>query len=132
MKRENIKIEIIDSIALITLSGTIHAETIINTLGELFGNSDYVSGCSIWDFRKAEGESTFDEIRKIAKFAGEHRGKRPVGRVALIVSSELHFGLSRIYQVLTENLPFHLEIFKSFEQAREWVMSADTRSTPVL
>ena len=132
MGQARIKIDIVDTIAVITLSGPIQADEIIKTLDSLFQKAEYVSGCSVWDFRKAQGESTFNEIRKIAQFAGEHRGSRPEGRVALVVSSELHFGLSRIYQALTEGLPFHIEIFKSFGQALSWAKASDSESLSTL
>jgi hypothetical protein len=128
MKTNKIHIEFLDTIAIITLRGKIKADEIIDTLGVLFKNPDYVSGCSIWDFSRALGESSYNEIRKIAQFASHNRGERPRGRVAIIVKSILHFGLSRIYQSLTDNSPFDLEIFRSFDKALTWIKTAQSKA----
>ena len=128
MKSDKVRIEFIDSIAVVTLRGKIKADEIIDTLGLLFKNPNYVSGCSIWDFSQALGETSYGEIRKIAQFVAHNRGNRFSGRVAVIVKSILHFGLTRIYQSLTDNSSFDLEIFRSYEKALEWVKAVQSNS----
>lgn len=42
---------------------------------------------------------------------------------AIIVENELEYGISRIYQALTEDMPFETEIFYSEEEAMAWLLS---------
>lgn len=42
---------------------------------------------------------------------------------AIVVGNELEYGISRIYQALTEDLPFETEIFYSEEEAKTWLFS---------
>ncbi len=42
---------------------------------------------------------------------------------ALVVDSELAYGISRIYQTLAGELPFQIRIFEDDQQAKEWILS---------
>ena len=55
------------------------------------------------------------------------RGVKHV-RVAVCLSDELPYGLTRMYEVMTEDAPEELRIFNDFEAAREWVRHPMTQT----
>ena len=40
---------------------------------------------------------------------------------AIVVSSELAFGMSRMYQILTDENPAKIKVFKGMTEARKWL-----------
>lgn len=70
------------------------------------------------------GASTFtgtpDEIRRLA----EELPFRPGARRAYVVSSDLHFGLSRLAQAHAERKGVHIEVFRDRVAALDWLRPA--------
>jgi len=58
----------------------------------------------------------FIEIRK--KYP--ERGK---ARLAIIVSGDFAFGISRMYEMLSSHLPQNIMIFKDYDQGKQWLQS---------
>src|SRR5262245_4365501 len=49
-------------------------------------------------------------------------------RSALVVVIDLVFGMSRMYQILTERSPDEFEVFRDFDQAYKWLGVAGEKS----
>ncbi|RJP80875.1 MAG: hypothetical protein C4522_06625 [Desulfobacteraceae bacterium] len=80
----------------------------------------------IWDTRGCMPDEKLNNpsIDRIIGFIKSlHFPDRYHRKTALIVDSDLAYGISRIYQALSEELPFEIEIFRDDQQAREWVLS---------
>ena len=75
-----------------------------------------------------------DDRRRISKFGkatDARRGARHAhdlvdvlrgARVAFVVSQAASFGMIRMFQILTEELPFELQVFYSLEEAEAWLL----------
>jgi hypothetical protein len=108
----------------------IHTITGEMTFGEI--RSSYESVCShpdfkenmnsIWDIRDADA-SKFDsqEVIKIARYFETQTKNRTRYKVAVIVSRDLEYGLSKKYQVAAADLPAKIGIFINLEEAKKWV-----------
>lgn len=80
----------------------------------------------IWDTRgcKVDSAVNSESIALIVEFIKElHAPGLYHKKSAIIVENELEYGISRIYQALTEYLPFETEIFYSEEEAKEWLFA---------
>ncbi len=80
----------------------------------------------IWDVRGCipDKELNNQSISRIIEYIKElHSPDLYHQKSALIVDSELAYGVSRIYQTLAGGLPFQIRIFEDEQQAREWILS---------
>ena len=46
--------------------------------------------------------------------------------MALLVSKPVDYGLLRMYQIIAENLPLEVEVFKNKAAALEWIKNSDS------
>jgi hypothetical protein len=77
----------------------------------------------IWDLRNVDltDFSTLD-IRRVASgifSTQEERGSDY--KVALVADDDLAYGLSRMYAVYADQLPLNATVFRTMEEALEWI-----------
>lgn len=78
----------------------------------------------MWDFRQADLSSwTQDEIRAMAESLNTRRDG-PATRVAALVSRDIEFGISRIFEVLAEDLSTdQFDVFRLETDAVGWLLA---------
>lgn len=81
---------------------------------------------SIWDFRQVEEASiTGEDLRAIAGYQEQIAANRgPTWRVALVVASDLSYGLSRMFEAYAKSAPNEVTVFRSMEEAEAWIGGA--------
>lgn len=81
----------------------------------------------LWDFSKAEVGNLFtpDAFQKIASRAKSNLGLRPGSRTAFIATSDIVFGLIRMYTTYLElqEIAHEVEVFRTIEEAYQWLDS---------
>jgi len=80
----------------------------------------------IWDVRGCIPDQGLnsESIRRLVEYIKAlHSPELYHEKSALVVDSELAYGISRIYQTLAGELPFQIRIFEGDQQAREWIFS---------
>ena len=78
----------------------------------------------LWDFRSIEGNRiTIEELNKIIVFIKRRESKRPHGKTALVSTTDLDFGLSRMSQTYADihNVPWQIRAFRSMDEAIKWI-----------
>ena len=94
------------------------------TMEAFMASEDFRPGMpGIWDFRTIPGhEVTTADIQAVASYNETIAGKRgSTWRVAIVVSSDLAFGLGRMFQAYCNAAPNEVMIFRSMEEAEGWV-----------
>ena len=78
----------------------------------------------MWDLTRAEISSYKTEhiialVRKVKQYHHLRKG----GKTAMVISKDLDYGLTRIYQAYaeTEGIAFEIRIFRDMEKAKEWL-----------
>ena len=81
---------------------------------------------AIWDIREADA-SKFDsqDVIRLARYFETQIKNRAEYKVAVIVSRDLEYGLSKMYQVAVADLPSKIGIFINLEDAKKWVSGSD-------
>ena len=81
---------------------------------------------SIWDMRDADA-SKFEsqDVIRIARYFETQFKNRAEFKVAVIVSRNLEYDLSRMYQVAAADLPAKIRIFHNLEEAKKWLAGSD-------
>ena len=84
---------------------------------------------NIWDYQNVTNVSVLtSEISKINDKAKKHRIKpRPI-KVAMVADKPFTYGMSRMFSSLSQNSYWTFEIFKTMEEAEEWVNTKDKSS----
>ena len=110
---------IIDYVGLITSEENSKAHTdVIGEDIELFKKIPYV----ISDFTKAKNiNHSSKEINKVAAMSRHKLRLNPNLLLAVIVPSTLFFALGRMWHVFLEEDSDRAELFKSLEEAENWV-----------
>ena len=81
----------------------------------------------MWDFRDADLKAllslSYNNLQDIAKFTKQHRELRKSGKTALVVSTDVGFGLGRMYGTFAEiqNLSHSVHVFRSMDEAMKWL-----------
>lgn len=76
----------------------------------------------LWDLRYASIASlSVDQISNIASLSIEYEDMMKGGKIALVASTDIDFGLARIYEAHTAGLHRNLMVFRTYEEATEWI-----------
>ena len=111
------------SVMIHTVTGEMTFEEIKSSYEAVITHPDYKDNFnSIWDLRDADA-SKFDsqDVIKIARFFESKTKNRTKYKVAVIVSRDSEYNLSRKYQVAAADLPAKVDIFIDLEAAKRWV-----------
>lgn len=115
------------SIMIHTVSGEITFEEIKSSYKTVLTHPDFQKDMhSIWDFRNADASKfNSQDVIRLARYFETQLKNRTDFKVAVIVSRDLEYGLSRMYQVAAADLPAKIEIFFRFEDAKTWITGSD-------
>ncbi len=105
-----------------TVIGDVTFEEFMTTLKQFWENLQTIN--VLWDFRKSGvSDVSTKEAVAVANYVKHLSGKRIEGKTALVASVDLWYGISRMAQTLGEikGLSFQMEIFKSYEEAIQWL-----------
>jgi hypothetical protein len=112
--------------------------TICTLTGELTLDKIYHSIKSYWEARELTMNALWDtrdtqlanlkssEVERVTSFIRQFRPRfeeRKGGKTAVVASSDLQYGLSRIVGTLyeIENFPTQLKVFRTMDEAKGWL-----------
>ena len=103
---------------------TVTADLIVSILRELYATKAYqvekVAG--LWDFRECRSDIKYEAMMKIKTYIDANYNPNWSHYLsAFVVDRESNYGLSRMYEMISDNLPTVLGIFKDMNQAQEWI-----------
>jgi hypothetical protein len=78
----------------------------------------------LWDMRAITGNRiSSDELRQVTFFTKQYSHKRTGGKTAMVMNSDLDYGLGRMSETFaeTEDLPWEIRIFRSMDEALAWM-----------
>lgn len=103
--------------------GKVDAAAVRDYLRRLESDPDYdPSFNGVIDVRAATATVTPDDIRDIAELV-RRRPKEASGRRAVIVASDEHFGLMRMFEAYTASGPTRYRVFRDLDAANAWLES---------
>ncbi|KMY68528.1 hypothetical protein AAU61_02410 [Desulfocarbo indianensis] len=78
--------------------------------------------CVLWDLRQADLQRlATQDVRGLIRFMEQNNFIRAEGRTALVAPRDADYGLARMGEVFAEGLPTQFGVFRSLEQALEWL-----------
>jgi len=106
--------------------GKLSKNKLLESLGKLYTAPDFQPDMDVlWDLREADLSvfSTVD-IELVRDFVGARWGTGGSSRAALVVSRDVDFGLSRMFEMLLEShTTSKVQVFRDMDEALEWLGS---------
>lgn len=109
-----------DGILHISIQGDPTVSHIKQALDQTRGETGYSNLSRLWDFRKSSFNFTADELEEIASHASS--ADLDPARVAMLVSHDLSYGVSRIYEAYRKSAVTDVKVFRDEAEARKWLL----------
>lgn len=106
------------------LSGTILVDDLIGIVKSMYDSETTPN--HLWDLTEANvSQIQADDLDRLATFAKTYSPTRIGHRTAFVSTSDLGFGLSRMYQIFAELAKQRvlIGVFRSREEAEQWILS---------
>ncbi|MBI1371862.1 MAG: hypothetical protein GC159_03760 [Phycisphaera sp.] len=111
-----------EGIMYVTRSGAIDTQDEIAALDARKADPDFRPGLGVLvDCRDVKPDDSVEVIHYLAKHANQHAERLRCGAVAIVVSTDVEFGMARMYEMLTEATHPHTEVFRDPDAALAWL-----------
>ena len=100
------------------------ADFLIQALRELYSMEAYQTDKSagLWDFRGCITDIKYESMMEIKRFIDNNYDPDWSHSIsAFVVDDDLLYGLSRMYEMISEDLPTTVNIFKNMDEAQDWI-----------
>ncbi len=102
--------------------GETNMTEVVEELERLFQLPEYKPGMrSLIDLRDMPSFANANDIRRISQFLSDHTEKLGYSRTALVATNPLVVGMANMFLVFVDRSPFRVEVFKTQEEAIEWL-----------
>lgn len=106
------------------ISGRFELRELLAELKRIYSSPDFDPKMnSLWDLRETDLSAfTSAEIETVRDFVSGSWGADENAKSALVVSKEVDFGLSRMYEVMLEDkVSSQVHIFRDYDKALAWI-----------
>jgi hypothetical protein len=106
------------------VTGVLTCKDIIDALSSRLTDSQYRPGMNVlWKSNKCEKISlSRKDIQNIADHVASNEALNMGYKVAIVGSSDLEYGLGRMYQSLAELSIVEIKVFRSIDDAYQWIL----------
>ena len=104
--------------------GVIDISELTESLKEIYNSPDFDSELNVfWDLQQADFSSiSSEDVRSFMEYVVKLWGTGGKSRAALVVSDNLGYGMSRMYQMMMEGATSsEVAVFKDTNKAKEWI-----------
>jgi len=110
-------------IAYIKASGKVNADEIMIEGARMFAETDWENGFNILcDYREiTEFDLSNEDIKKIANQDKVHEPIFDKSKCAVVATSKLIFGLSRMWEIFSEDTSLTTMVFRDIREAIDWL-----------
>jgi hypothetical protein len=97
----------------------------IYVVEEIIKDDRYRTGMGfVLDRRKVSAVSSADDVKGALRYITSHMQHFKGSRWAVLQSNLASFGMVRMGQILSENLPITVKIFENLDEAKNWLCSS--------
>lgn len=116
------RIEKSQGLLIMTGQGTIEAEDIEACYERLLADPDYSAiRRELADFREATFNIDPDDVKTLAKSTRERPTENRIERRAIVIVSDLQYGLARMFSQLVAPSGQDVQPFRNIDDARRWL-----------
>jgi len=113
-----------DNGVVISISGVVTGAEIIAQNAKMHAKADFKNNISFYLYDLSQVDQidiNADEVATIAEQDMEAAQKTPNQVVLLVASSDLIFGLGRMWQTLVEDSALKAGVFRTLDEANKWI-----------
>ncbi len=117
-------VEYTDGIFVCATSGDAEVGAIADLIDAMLSHEKWIPGTPfVHDISKLDTSLlTVKDLQRIVGLAAERRALIGTGRIAVVASRDLEFGIARILGVsVSESLGVKLEVFRTLDKALAWL-----------
>lgn len=106
------------------VQGLIDVRELKRELANIYQSPGHDPGMnSLWDLRGADFFSvTSAEVQSLIEMVKEQWGKGGTNRAALVVTKEVGYGLSRMYEIIMSGVSSsNVRVFREYDEAVKWL-----------
>ena len=107
------------------VDGLINVNELKEMLAAFYKSPEYDPDMNVlWDLWDADFSSvTSEEVKSLTRMVEKHWGQGRKSKAALIVSGDLDYGLSRMYEILLSgSSPNNVMVFRNYDEAEKWLI----------
>ena len=111
-----------NDLTIFTISGAVDAEQLANQIISFLKGEP--TQLVLWDITVGSlAAIPAKDLRTIVDLAAPFAHKRKGGRTAILCTTDLNFGLSRMFQSFAElmQIPFEIRVFRDLDEAKGWL-----------
>ena len=116
-----ITITINEDVAIVKIVGKPTLKEILDTNKALMEEGQYICSRRFWDLSGCSMDFSSGELEVIANFT-DH-GEHDPSKIALLATSDLTYGLSRMFQAFRQSKNSTLSVFRDEGEAMRWLLS---------
>ena len=81
---------------------------------------------TLWDMRALDFRGADSGTARQLVAMRERYPERGEARLAFVVADDLSFGISRMYELLSADLPQKIRVFRDYAEGEQWLMEEDS------
>ena len=110
-----------ENVAIVKIEGQLSLEELLEANRKLAQDGRFIYNRRLWDLRECFVNFSVEELQTIANF-GDHADYRDA-KVALLVATDLSYGLSRMFQAFRKSEHTHVAVYRDEGEAMRWLLS---------
>jgi hypothetical protein len=118
----SIQLELENGIVVARCTGVLGMKEAQETAPLIWKRQEFAGLPIVWDFREASFDVQPKDVREIAQFILS-RQTTPPPRVALVISRDVDYGFSRMFEVFREDASTEVRTFRDIDEALLWARS---------
>ena len=99
-------------------------DLILSILKELYSLEAYRSekAAGLWDFRGCKSDLNHEKFDKIISYINRnYNSSWSHTYTAIVADEDLIYGLSRMYEMMTDKVPTYRKVFRDIDKAQKWL-----------
>jgi len=107
-----------------TVSGVLAVDQLLKHLRGIYASPDFQSDMDVlWDLRDADFSAISSaDVESVRDLVKDHWGLSGKSKAALIVSGDQDFGMSRMYEILMDQVTENkVMVFRDRKEAYKWI-----------
>jgi hypothetical protein len=112
-----------------TIEGRINTDELLESLEHFMNHPDF-SPClnGLADLRNFEMDTFSADVMRIAELLIKYRNRIGPSKTAVVISKDVTFGMTRMFQAFSEQSSIETAIFRNMEEALRWLGALELHS----
>lgn len=115
----------VNDILVVTVSGELSLEILKEAAQKIVSSDQFAPNiATLWDLRQLDADNINQNfLSNLVSLREKQFQEREGAKLALVANSDLIYGLSRMYEMLSNGLPQSMHVFRTIDEAMVWLLS---------